>query len=102
MTIPYLMNCSHSPDGWCLDCVKELGENNAALEDVFRELRKKWFDMEIREYPHERVWETEDDETWRVRRNREAWHEYCKDTEAIINGEERNVAPRCCNDMGPK
>ena len=22
--IPYLQNCSHSPDGWCLKCVKEL------------------------------------------------------------------------------
>ena len=24
MTMPHLMNCSHSGDGWCLDCVKEL------------------------------------------------------------------------------
>ncbi len=26
MTMPHLMNCPHSPDGWCLDCVKEMGE----------------------------------------------------------------------------
>ncbi len=24
MTMPHLMNCQHSGDGWCLDCVKEL------------------------------------------------------------------------------
>lgn len=24
MTMPHLMNCSHSEDGWCLDCVKVL------------------------------------------------------------------------------
>ncbi len=24
MTMPHLMNCNHSDDGWCLDCVKEL------------------------------------------------------------------------------
>ena len=27
MTIPHLMNCSHSGDGWCLDCVAELQSN---------------------------------------------------------------------------
>lgn len=26
MTMPHLMNCSHSDDGWCLDCVKELND----------------------------------------------------------------------------
>lgn len=24
MTMPHLMNCQHSHDGWCLRCVKEL------------------------------------------------------------------------------
>lgn len=24
MTMPHLMNCSHSGDGWCLACVKNL------------------------------------------------------------------------------
>lgn len=33
MTMPYLMNCSHSPDGWCLSCVKELA---AQLEEARR------------------------------------------------------------------
>jgi len=26
VTIPHLMNCPHSPDGWCLDCVKKYVE----------------------------------------------------------------------------
>lgn len=24
MTMPHLMNCPHSDEGWCLDCVKKL------------------------------------------------------------------------------
>lgn len=27
MTMPHLMNCRHSEDGWCLDCVKEEHES---------------------------------------------------------------------------
>jgi hypothetical protein len=30
MTMPHLMNCSHSPDGWCISCVAEL---NGTCED---------------------------------------------------------------------
>ena len=33
MTMPHLMNCQHSDSGWCLACVKELGERAAALQD---------------------------------------------------------------------
>ena len=39
MTIPHLMNCSHSPDGWCLECVgalqRELEATRAALKIAF-------------------------------------------------------------------
>ena len=31
MTMPHLMNCNHSEDGWCLDCVKKLWEENHEL-----------------------------------------------------------------------
>lgn len=27
MTMPHLMNCDHSDDGWCLDCVKKLWDH---------------------------------------------------------------------------
>lgn len=31
MTMPHLMNCAHSPDGWCLDCVAKLAADNDHL-----------------------------------------------------------------------
>lgn len=31
MTMPHLMNCGHSDDGWCLDCVKAQWEELDAL-----------------------------------------------------------------------
>lgn len=33
MTIPWLMNCAHSDTGWCLECVKKMGEEREALEE---------------------------------------------------------------------
>ena len=32
MTMPHLMNCEHSSDGWCLDCVKQMHDRIEALE----------------------------------------------------------------------
>lgn len=36
MTIPWLMNCDHAEDGWCLPCVAKLGEERAELLDALR------------------------------------------------------------------
>jgi hypothetical protein len=36
MTQPQLMNCSHNPDGWCLDCVKELYDKKDSLKILER------------------------------------------------------------------
>jgi len=33
MTIPWMMNCSHKGDGWCLECVCELGQAYADLQE---------------------------------------------------------------------
>jgi hypothetical protein len=41
LTIPYLMNCSHSSDGWCLACVRELHD---ALEHIVGEHDRLSFD----------------------------------------------------------
>ena len=30
MTMPHLMNCDHSEEGWCLPCVQELWETSQA------------------------------------------------------------------------
>lgn len=35
MTNPTQMNCEHSPDGWCLACVKVLNEDNKAIRRLF-------------------------------------------------------------------
>lgn len=32
MTMPHLMNCSHSETGWCLDCVAKLQRDQERLE----------------------------------------------------------------------
>ena len=32
MTMPHLMNCDHSEDGWCLDCVKALWDKQQATD----------------------------------------------------------------------
>lgn len=34
MTMPHLMNCDHSSDGWCLDCVKELWDDRRELAEA--------------------------------------------------------------------
>ena len=39
MTMPHLMNCAHSPDGWCLSCVRELYEEMKANDERWRFLR---------------------------------------------------------------
>lgn len=37
MTMPHLMNCRHSEDGWCLACVKEQYEElRIAIEEAAR------------------------------------------------------------------
>lgn len=33
MTMPHLMNCLHSEDGWCLECVKVLQEEKESVEN---------------------------------------------------------------------
>jgi hypothetical protein len=39
MTVPWLMNCPHSDESWCLDCVAELGEELAAATKDARRYR---------------------------------------------------------------
>lgn len=35
MTMPYLMNCQHQEDGWCLPCVKHLWEDLEELNSKY-------------------------------------------------------------------
>lgn len=40
MTMPHLMNCRHSEEGWCLNCVKEIGEENIELRQQLESIQK--------------------------------------------------------------
>lgn len=40
MTMPHLMNCDHSSDAWCLECVKkEHDEHEGEMDRVLAEAR---------------------------------------------------------------
>lgn len=41
MTMPHLMNCSHSGDGWCLECVKALHDDFETAESESQRLRSE-------------------------------------------------------------
>ena len=38
MTMPHYMNCSHSPDGWCLSCVSNEYETTSRVLEAAQEL----------------------------------------------------------------
>ncbi len=42
MTMPHLMNCPHSGDGWCLDCVKEQQDELEQLKSALESQRRWW------------------------------------------------------------
>ena len=39
MTMPHLMNCGHSSDGWCLECVGRLQARSDDLVASLKEMR---------------------------------------------------------------
>ena len=41
MTIPHLMNCPHMDDGWCLDCVRQMYDENEAARALV-----EWLEIE--------------------------------------------------------
>ena len=44
MTMPHLSNCDHSNDGWCMACVKKLGEENIDLRIAILEASRITFE----------------------------------------------------------
>ena len=44
--MPHLENCLHSPEGWCLQCVKELWEEKDKLENDIMIMRNKERNLE--------------------------------------------------------
>ncbi len=39
MTMPHLMNCDHSDEGWCLDCVKQMHDELSRDAERYRYIR---------------------------------------------------------------
>ena len=69
------------------------------LEEAFRKLREKWFVYHLQRYAHERMDESEEDERTRKEDNKRMKIKYDEQTEAIIRGENKPLAPTCTFDM---
>ena len=69
------------------------------LEKAFRELRDTWFTNHLKKHAQERVWEDEEDEQYREEDNKRIKIKYDEQTEAIIRGENKPLAPKCPFDM---
>lgn len=41
MTMPHLMNCSHTEDGWCAECVKSMCEELLTHAEIIEKQRKQ-------------------------------------------------------------
>ena len=48
------MNCPHSGDGWCLDCVKDLWESKHSIVSLY-EMIKEWKMGSIEKCPDDMV-----------------------------------------------
>ena len=70
------------------------------LVDAFRELRKAWFNANLRQDSPEREWETEEDEIAREAINQKLKTKFDEQTEAIIAGHNLPICPTRPVDMG--
>ena len=89
MTMPHLMNCSHSPDGWCLDCVRELQSKIDKQDEVFNLLVQhaestEWMTRHAAENSYCPYCSTEEDQ-WE---DQHEHHENCKYTEMMKKAKE--------------
>ncbi|MHC4699583.1 MAG: hypothetical protein ACYTFQ_03305 [Planctomycetota bacterium] len=71
-------------------------------KNLFREMRLAWFFKVLYFGAPDRVWEDDEAEARRMEINDRMRADYDADTEAILRGEDRMLAPRCLNDLGEK
>lgn len=75
------------------------GEAPRVVLDVvvsaFVKLREAWYYARLTRCAPEREWETEEQEADRVGHNLTMKLQYDKDTDAIMRGEHREIAPHC-------
>jgi len=72
------------------------------LKDSFRELRNAWFLSKLKSYCHERNHESDRSRELREEGNRLLKEVFDSDTELIIKGHNRCIAPKCNNDLQKK
>ncbi len=71
--------------------------------DLFRQLRESWFNARLRSQAQERVWESEGCELLRDEKNKENKAVYDRQTEALLEGDERfMVNPSCAYDLSSR
>ena len=75
------------------------GCDSYKLETAFRFLREQWFNKYLRQWPAEREWEDEEKHLLRVKYNDSLKQKYDRQTNDIIRGIDRVIAPRCANDL---
>lgn len=69
------------------------------LEKAFRKLREQWFNRHLRSYAPEREDEDYERATAREEGNASLKSTYDEDTDAIIAGSKRAIAPTCGYDL---
>lgn len=69
------------------------------LETAFRELRERWFNRVLRQYEPEREWEDKEATVAREGNNVSLKRLYDEDTDALVSGNKRAIAPRCQHDI---
>lgn len=55
MTMPHLMNCQHSEDGWCLECVKGIEKERERLFDLNECLEKLLVCYRLGKHPSDKL-----------------------------------------------
>jgi len=81
------------------DCATMLIMKINKINTAFKEIRSKWFEKHIMSKAQERVWESEEEEIGRETHNKELRKLYDKDTELIIDGQDRPITPTCSFDI---
>lgn len=72
------------------------------IEEAFRKLREEWFMRHLYSRDHERDSEDDDRAKYREEGNKELKAKYDEQTEAIIKGADKPIAPTCSYDMDKK
>lgn len=69
------------------------------LQNAFIQLRDAWFYQKLYSQPSERDWEDSEAMQYREERNKEQKELFDKQTNDIINGMYKPIAPTCSYDM---